>query len=173
MTQAMETGFCLGSNLGNRLEMLQGARDAMLARAGARLVAQSPVYETAPVGVRSEYRDLPFLNAVIVIESPLQPGEWLHIVQGVEKRMGRVRTEDRNAPRTLDIDILFSGDQYIESGILVVPHPRWAERRFVVQPLADVRPDLRMPDSPAAVREILAALPPGEGVEKYAEADAW
>lgn len=169
----METGFCLGSNMGDRLAALKRARDAMLERGGAKLAAQSPIYETEPVGVRPEYRDKPFLNAVVIIESDLPAGEWLHIAQGVERRLGRIRTDDRTAPRTVDIDILYHGSDYLESGILIVPHPRWAERRFVVQPLADVRPDLVLPESSYSVRDVLAALPPGEQVTRLLEADAW
>jgi 2-amino-4-hydroxy-6-hydroxymethyldihydropteridine diphosphokinase len=164
----IETGFSLGSNEGDRLARLVEARDRLLDRAGARLAAQSPVYETEPVGVRPEHRDRTFLNAVIVLASHRRAGQWLHVIGDVEKAMGRVRTADRFAPRPIDIDVLFSGADCIESGILIVPHPRWAERRFVVQPLADVRPDLVLPGAGRAVREVLAALPPGEGVELLA-----
>ena len=169
----MEIGFSLGSNQGDRLEALRQARDRLCETAGAGLVAQSPVYETEPVGVREEYRHLSFLNAVVVLESDTEAGEWLHRAHRVEREMGRTRGSDRFAPRPIDIDILYCGEHCLDSGILIVPHPRWADRRFVVQPLADVRPDLVLPGTCRTVRSILASLPAGESVVRYADADAW
>jgi 2-amino-4-hydroxy-6-hydroxymethyldihydropteridine diphosphokinase len=79
-----------------------------------------------------------------------------------------VRTEDRNAPRPIDIDIIFCGDEVVDSDLLQVPHARWAERRFVVQPLADVRPELVLPGTDEPVRKILAEMPDNE-VRLFAE----
>lgn len=78
--------------------------------------------------------------------------------------MGRVRTGDRNAPRIIDIDILYAGDFIVHEPGLVLPHPRWAEREFVVQPLADVRPDLVLPGTGSKVREVLEAVKGTGGV---------
>lgn len=164
----MEIGFSLGSNLGDRLVYLQQARDRLLLHSDSRLLAQSPVYETAPVGVRPEYDDLSYLNSVVVLESGMSPHDWLAALSRIETELGRVRTDDRNAPRTIDIDIIYAGEHVIGSGGLEVPHPRWLERRFVVQPLADIRPELVIPESGKTVREILANLPPDEKVAPFA-----
>ena len=165
-----EVGMSLGSNLGERLAHLQEARERLRrVDPGARLLAQSPVYETEPVGVRPEHAALRYLNAVLVFESELPAGEWLHAIHGLERDMGRVRGADRNAPRPIDVDILYCGDACLESNMLIVPHPRWAQRRFVVQPLADVRPDLVLPEAAQSVRAILAALAdPPAGIRLFA-----
>jgi 7,8-dihydro-6-hydroxymethylpterin-pyrophosphokinase len=80
------------------------------------------------------------------------------------------RTEDRNAPRPIDIDIIYAGDQVIDSGGLEVPHPRWAERRFVVEPLCDIRPSLVIPEEHKPVSEILRTLPADDGLSVLDEA---
>ncbi len=169
----MESGFSLGSNLGDRRAALAAARDALRATPGARLLAQSPIYETTPVGVRPEYRDLAFYNAVVLVESDRDAAAWLQRVETVERALGRVRGPDRFAPRPIDIDLLYCGDACIDSGGLVVPHPRWAERRFVVQPLADVRPDLVLPGAARTVREVLDGLAGDEAARIAVAADAW
>lgn len=158
MSERVEAGFSLGSNLGDRLEWLRSARDALAAVPGCRLLARSPVYETEPVGVRDEYLDLKYLNAVVIVGGPLRAMDWIAELGRIETTLGRVRAADRYAPRTIDIDLLYCGDAVVDSGGIVVPHPRWAERRFVVQPLADVRPDLRVPGSTAAVAGLLGSL---------------
>ena len=165
-----EVGMSLGSNLGDRLARLQEARERLRhSDPRAQLLAQSPVYETDPVGVRPEHRALKYLNAVLVFESEMPAGEWLHAIHRLEREMGRVRGSDRNAPRPIDVDILFCGDECLESSMLIVPHPRWTQRRFVVQPLADVRPNLVLPGEARDVRSVLAALadPPG-GIRLFA-----
>ena len=160
----METGFSLGSNLGDRAGALAEARRRLLAEPGARLLAQSPAYETEPVGVLPAYRDLKFLNAVLVVASEHGAEQWLDALSRIEHDMGRRRTGDRFAPRSIDIDLLYCGACCIDSGGLVVPHPRWAERRFVVQPLCDVRPGLVLPGAGRTVRQVLEALPDEEEV---------
>ncbi len=154
-----ETAFCLGSNLGDRLRYLVQAKTRILLCPQTEFVGQSSVYETEPVDVRPENLGLKFLNAVLVVRSPRPAEEWLHQIQKIESALQRIRTQDRNAPRTIDIDLLFSGDRMIESAALQVPHPRWAERRFVVQPLAEVCPARRLPGGSGSVREQLARLP--------------
>lgn len=164
----MEIAFSLGSNLGDRLALMQQARDALVARALPGSAAQSSLYETEPVGVKPEYASLSFLNAVIAFDTEETAEAWLQTLAGIEQTLGRVRIEDRYAPRTIDIDILYAGDQCIGSGGLIVPHPRWAERRFVVEPLAEIRPDLVLPGRRLTVREILCRLPEGETLERVA-----
>lgn len=165
----IETGFCLGSNVGGRLRLLTQAKTLLLMDPSVRFVDQSPVYETEPVGVKEEYQSMKFLNAVLVIESPYSAEEWLPKIKSVEKKLDRVRIEDRNAPRTIDIDLLFAGDQVVDSDLLQVPHPRWAERRFVVQPLADVRPELILPGTTCPVQNVLASMGESDDVRLYSE----
>lgn len=153
-----EAGFSLGSNLGDRLANLRAARTALAGTPGARLLASAPVYETEPVGVRPEHRHLKFLNTVVILEAPLDADAWLARIREIETALGRVRTADRYAPRGVDVDLLYCGELTIEEPHLTVPHPKWAERRFVLQPLADVRPNLRLPGCEGVVSEALAAL---------------
>jgi len=163
----MEMALCLGSNSGDRLRFLQQARDALVALDGVTLLAQSPVYETDPVGVREQYADLAFLNAVLILESNWPPDGLSAAMHAIEDRLGRVRSEDRYAPRTIDIDMLYAADTRSDDPALVLPHPRWDTRRFVVQPLTDVRPALALPDQQRTVREILAALPPHPAARRF------
>jgi len=162
----MEVGFSLGSNRGDLVANMREAKRRILHAPVVTFVAQSPLYETEPVGVAPEYADLKFMNAVLVVESERIPAEWLKVLHQIENDMGRRRTEDRNAPRPIDVDILYAGEECMDRGDLVVPHPRWAQRRFVVQPLADVRPDLVLPGAGKRVVDILAELE-GETVTEY------
>lgn len=163
----MEIGLSLGSNLGDRVGHFARARREIASLPKTRMLAQSPVYETDPVGVQPRHQHLKFLNAVLIIETGLALADAQREIAALELKMGRRRDVDRFAPREIDIDILYAGDVWMETEGLTVPHPRWAERRFVVQPLADVRPDLVLPGARADVREILAALPPGGGVTLF------
>ena len=165
----METGFSLGSNLGDRLQFLRWAKTRLILAGQATFVGQSAVYETEPVDVADAYSSMKFLNAVLVLESSLSSQEWLVVLKKVELDLLRVRTGDRNAPRTIDIDILFSGDEIVDSDLLQIPHPRWSERRFVVEPLADVRPDLILPGADVSVKTILDQLPASDEVRLFAE----
>lgn len=160
----MEFGLCLGSNLGDRLAHLQAARASILALPGVDLLAQSPVYDTEPVGVRAEYAALTFLNAVLIVAAPPDPDALGGRLRAIEDALGRRRTDDRYAPRPIDIDVIYAGSVVQEDPALVLPHERWSRRRFVVQPLCDVRPDLRLPGEERTVREVLLALPPRPAV---------
>ena len=154
----MEIGFSLGSNLGDRIDHLIRAKNEILYSSGGVLLAQSPVYETEPVDVCPNYHHLLFLNAVIVVESDKTLSYWAVKLDEIETKLGRIREEDKNAPRTIDIDLLYFGHEKRDSGGLTVPHPRWAMRRFVVQPLCDVRPDLLLPNTKKTVRDTLRTL---------------
>lgn len=164
----MEIGLSLGSNLGDRLGFLRAARDAMAALPGLLVVAQAPVYETEPVGVKPEYADLAYLNTVVILETERPVADVHRDLARIEESHGRVRRGDRFAPRTLDIDVLYAGDQVSSSDRLTVPHPRWADRRFVVQPLSDVRPDLILPGMTCSVRAWLDQLPAEPRVTLFA-----
>lgn len=155
----MEIGLSLGSCLGDRLAYLSMARAMISALPGVTVVAASPVYETEPVGVKPEHAALPYLNAVLVVETDLAPESLRECLAEIEDAAGRVRGADKYAPRTLDIDVLYAGTLQHASETLTVPHPRWAQRRFVVQPLADVRPDLVVPGSAERVAQQLATIP--------------
>jgi len=165
----MEIGFCLGSNLGDRLQFLRWAKTRIFLSGKAAFVGQSSVYETEPVHVREEYRAMKFLNAVVIGESDRSPQEWLPLIKKIEADLSRVRSDDRNAPRTIDIDILFAGDQIVDSELLQIPHPRWVGRRFVVEPLAEVRPELILPGTKSTVVKILAQMPASDEVRLFAE----
>jgi 2-amino-4-hydroxy-6-hydroxymethyldihydropteridine diphosphokinase len=128
----------LGSNLGDRLTHLQRAIDALAATDGIEVVAVSRVYETAPVG-GPEQDD--FLNAVLAVDTTLDPAALLAAAQAAEQGEQRVRTV-RWGPRTLDVDILRYGDERVSTPDLEIPHPRMEERAFVLAPLHDVAPDL-------------------------------
>jgi 2-amino-4-hydroxy-6-hydroxymethyldihydropteridine diphosphokinase len=155
----MECGLSLGTNLGDRLGNMAGAAERLAALAGMRVTARSHIYETEPVEVKAIYREMAYLNAVVVVEWQGDLSALSAAVHGVEAVMGRVRGEDRNAPRPIDIDILYADDVMLDDDDLTLPHPRWSERRFVVQPLADVRPSLCIPGQNRTVAAILAALP--------------
>lgn len=165
----LEYGLGLGSNRGDRLANLRHARERIRRIEGVRILAASPVYETDPVDVSPAFRDSLFLNACLVVDYPGEPIELARRLHAIEDAMGRRRTADRNAPRVIDIDLLYAGDTLLESGELSLPHPRWHARRFVVKPLADIRPDLRLPGSTRTLRELDRALPDSPSVHRHAE----
>ena len=143
----------LGSNIGNREKNLQDAVDR-LSSANLRVLRISSVYETEPM----DRRDQPwFLNLVAEAETSLYPLQLLQRTQRVEMDLGRKRLAAKG-PRTIDIDILLYGNSVIHSAPLEVPHPRLSERRFVLEPLAELAPDLRHPLSRRMVRGVLAAI---------------
>jgi len=151
----------LGSNLGDRQHNLNMALELLSQRVNVRKV--SSTYETEPVG----NPDQPlFLNQVVRIQTRLAPLELLTLIQGIEFKLGRIRDKP-NAPRSLDIDILFYGDQVIKNRQLVVPHPRIEERAFVLVPLVEIAPKLIHPVSGKTAEKMLAALKQGvQGVFK-------
>ena len=165
----MEIGFSLGSNMYNRKRLLMQAKNLLLSAPCTVYVAQSPIYETTPVDVKPEFQEMAYLNSVVIVESELPLESWLSYIGKIEDNLGRVRTDDRNSPRPIDVDIIYAGEQIIDSGGLVVPHPRWAERRFVVQPLCDVRPEMVLPEADQPVSSILNALPPDAGMRVFDE----
>lgn len=164
----MEYGLSLGSNLGDRLDFLMQARACVSNIVGVSGILHSPVYETEAVGVRLEHKDMAYLNAVLVVQSELTPAELSDAIHAIEARLGRVRTEDRFAPRPIDIDILYAGQTMMDDEALTLPHPRWAERRFVAQPLADIKPDLVFPGDRKTVHEVLDTLPEEPAVALFA-----
>jgi 2-amino-4-hydroxy-6-hydroxymethyldihydropteridine diphosphokinase len=150
----------IGSNLGDRLGHLQLAVDDLAAADGVTVVAVSPVYETAPVG-GPEQPD--YLNAVVAVDTARSARALLSLARTIEAHAERVRTV-RWGPRTLDVDVLLVGSERIDEPDLVVPHPRMAERAFVVVPLADLDPAwrARIPADAASVRPTGLSLAPPE-----------
>lgn len=132
----------LGSNLGDREAILRAAVDALDAEDGIEVVAVSSLRDTEPVGVGDQPR---FLNGAVALDTTLAPRELLERLLEVEQRFGRVRVPGEHGPRTLDLDLLLYGDERIDEPGLVVPHPRLHERRFVLEPLADLDPELDVP----------------------------
>jgi 2-amino-4-hydroxy-6-hydroxymethyldihydropteridine diphosphokinase len=150
-------GIALGSNLGDRMRNLRAALDALRQIASpGEPVLTAPVYQTEPRFCPPGSPD--FLNTVVEIGFDGGPLELLALTRGIEKQLGRTRGAERNTPRTIDIDLLYLGDEILIGGELTLPHPRIGERRFVLQPLADIRPDLVLPGQTKAVAEILAGL---------------
>jgi 2-amino-4-hydroxy-6-hydroxymethyldihydropteridine diphosphokinase len=133
----------LGSNLGNRLETLQGAVDALEDTPGVRVKAVSPVYETEPWGVEPGSQPS-YFNAVVVLRTTLPPSSLLERAQAVEEAFHRVRDE-RWGPRTLDVDIVSYEDAVSQDPVLTLPHPRAHQRAFVLAPWHDVDPAATLP----------------------------
>jgi len=143
----------LGSNLGDRAENLRKARERIEA-SGVRIRRGSSLYETEP----REMLDQPwFLNQAIEAETTLFPRQLLARLLRIEREMGRVRATPKG-PRIIDLDILLFGNAVVHAAGLEIPHPRLSERRFVLEPLAELDPDLRPPRGRRTVREMLAEV---------------
>lgn len=140
---------------------------AALAEAGVRVARRSAVYETEPVDIV----DQPwFLNCVVEAETELLPLGLLHALQRIERELGRNRAPEVSGrgPRTIDIDIVFFGQHVVRLPELTIPHPRLAERRFVLEPLRELTPELRHPLTRKTPAEMLAELPDTAQVRRYA-----
>ena len=143
--------IALGSNLGDRVANLLEARERMKS-SNLKLTRASSIYETEPRG----FLDQPwFLNQVVEAQTTLYPRQLLARLLQIEKEMGRERIV-LNGPRLIDLDILLFGDSTLHLPGLEIPHPRMAERRFVLEPLAELAPALRHPRTRRSVREMLA-----------------
>lgn len=166
------TGIALGSNLGERAENLRAALDGLrgLASPGS-LVMVAPLYETEPLGCPKG--SPAFLNTVVEIDWPGMPLELLAKTRALEICLGRIPNPVRNAPRVIDIDILYCGDAAVDSPDLELPHPRMVQRRFVLMPLADIRPAFKVMPSGIAVRDLLASLDSDEPLPVRVESSCW
>jgi 2-amino-4-hydroxy-6-hydroxymethyldihydropteridine diphosphokinase len=152
----------MGANLGDRLGTLREATKR-IGQLG-RITAISSVYETAPVG----YADQPaFLNMALGCETDLDAASLMQTLLAIEQELGRVRSF-RNAPRTLDLDLLLYGDRIIDTPTLTVPHPRMGERAFVLVPLAEIAPDMINPSSGKTLTALKDALGEFEGIQVFA-----
>jgi len=154
----------LGSNVGDRLANLRAAREE-LPRHGVQPLRASSVYETEPVDQATGQRD--FLNACLRVETGLGPEELLDACKALEAELGRRRSDVRQSPRTIDVDLLLLGDIEHRSERLTLPHPAVARRRFVLLPLLELDPELTLPDG----KPLAAALPAtsGQRVDRLGE----
>jgi len=141
----------MGSNLGDRGAHLAAALAALRATEGVEVVAVSPLYETDPVGPPPQG---PYLNGAIELATTLTPDALLERLLEIEASRGRTRGPDRNAPRTLDLDLLLYGDRKSSGPGLEIPHPRLADRPFVLEPLCDLAADLVHPILGETIEEL-------------------
>ena len=159
----MRAGIALGSNLGERLANLRAARERVRMIPGVSGPARtSRIYETDPVN--STPGSGAYLNAVLEVEYEGQPIALLDGLQAIEAELGRPSKRPRNAPRTIDLDILYVGNLVLSNQDFVIPHPRLHQRRFVLTPLADICPELVLPGQQRTVAALLATLQDPAGV---------
>jgi 2-amino-4-hydroxy-6-hydroxymethyldihydropteridine diphosphokinase len=144
----------IGSNLGKRIATLELALGRMVVGGKIVLVDKSPYYETAPEGLKDQP---PFVNAVLRLQTDLTPRELLHRLQGIEESLGR-RRGIRWGPRTIDLDLLLYDDIILKEESLEIPHPRMHERRFVLEPLCDIAPEVMHPLLKKTAKELLKGL---------------
>lgn len=160
----MKAGIALGSNIEPRILNLQEAFRAICDfHSGSEPVLQSKVYETSPVDCPSGASA--FLNAVVEISTSLTPMILHRSLQEIEQVLGRPTAHERNSPRTIDLDLLYCDDCVMNTVELTLPHPRMMTRRFVLQPLADIRPFLLIPNFRNNVSELLSGLISNEKTE--------
>ena len=165
----MKVGLGLGSNLGDRLRHLQQAKSYLLSLSLEQWHVASPLYETEPVSCPPNSPK--FLNAVLEIEFDGAPKALLNKVLTYEAAHGRDRDLPKNAARTIDIDILYFGETEILEEDFVVPHPRLAERRFVLLPLSTIRPDMIVKGIGKTVQTLVRELPSQDGEIKLVQQD--
>jgi 2-amino-4-hydroxy-6-hydroxymethyldihydropteridine diphosphokinase len=150
----------LGANVGDCASHIRDAVTRL--ESAGRVVAVSSLYETEPV----EFTDQPwFLNCAVALETTNMPKPLMAALLSIEREMGRQRTQEKG-PRTIDIDILLYGDMIVDSQELTIPHPAMHQRRFVLEPLAEIAPEARHPVLKKTIRELLDALPAGQVVRR-------
>lgn len=163
MVPGMRVGLALGSNLGDRAATLSAARRFLVSlHTGPGAPLFSALYETEPLDCPAGSPG--FLNAAAEIETQLDPAALLGRLQAAEREAGRLATGTRNSPRPLDLDLLYYGDLVASGPLLILPHPRMLQRRFVIEPLAEIRPDLVLPEQTQTIGALLSAWPPDPAV---------
>ncbi len=164
----MRTAVALGSNLGDRFANLRAARSAIVGLSNVKPpIFSSAVYETEPVGCEPGAKK--FLNAVVEFDYEGDPASLLEQLIRIEEALGRSRDHSKNVSRTIDVDLLYCGRRNLESERLQLPHPRMHLRKFVLQPLADIRPELILPHERKTVRELLTELKQSAEVVRFKE----
>jgi 2-amino-4-hydroxy-6-hydroxymethyldihydropteridine diphosphokinase len=141
----------IGGNLNDRFGLLSTAKENILLEIGD-ILRESSIYETAPWGFESEQN---FLNQVIIVSTSLLPNQVLRKCQVIEDRLGRVRQSEQYISRTMDIDILFYNDEIIKTQDLIIPHERLHQRKFTLEPLVEISPNLVHPVIKKTLSEIL------------------
>lgn len=149
-------GIALGSNLGDRTDNLRRALNLIYESVPGAVIRAACIYETLPVECAPGTQA--FLNTAIELEADIQPHDLHTKLKSIESQLGRPTLHERNSPRTIDLDILHAGPLTIEDETLTVPHPRLHQRRFVLQPMADLNPSLQLPNQAKTIAELLAAL---------------
>ena len=156
----VEAAVSFGANQGDRLANLSAALAKILALPSVTLLAKSSVYETEPVDVPPEFTDKSFANSVAVFAvSGMSAGEWSERLHAIEDELLRTRGRVPHLPRTIDLDLLTFGDTVSDTPTLRLPHPQISKRRFVCEPLAQIRPDLILPGMTQNIRTLLTSLP--------------
>jgi 2-amino-4-hydroxy-6-hydroxymethyldihydropteridine diphosphokinase len=164
----MRTAVALGSNVGDRLQNLRAARKAILGLSNVKPpILCSAIYETDPVGCEPGAKK--FLNAVVEFDYENDPASLLEQLIQIEEGLGRRCDHKKNVSRTMDIDLLYWGDRKSQDKRLQVPHPRMHLRKFVLEPLADIRPTLILPGQTKTVRELLAELEKSGDVARFTD----
>lgn len=147
----------LGSNQGDRLGQISRALQHLGAEPGVRVVQMATIIETAPVGPPQD----PYLNTVAELDTALEPAALLSIFKRIERQQGRLSKAERWSPRPVDLDLLLYGDRILQDAALTIPHPRMHQRRFVLEPLAQLAPDVMHPIARKTISQLFAecALP--------------
>jgi 2-amino-4-hydroxy-6-hydroxymethyldihydropteridine diphosphokinase len=153
----------IGSNLGDRLKSLKDAKDRIEESIGSVILASS-VYETDPWGFESDEK---FLNMVLCVETILLPSGLLGRILMIESQLGRIRSENLNRSREIDIDILLYDNEIVNDAAIVVPHPRMHERRFVLVPLVEIAPSVIHPVLNKSAKSLLKSCKDNNKVRKY------
>ncbi len=154
MTHPEKVYLSVGSNLGDRAELLKKAEALVVQLPQTVFLRKSKIYETDPVGGPPQGK---YLNAIWEIETSLSPRELKNKLKKIEETLGR-KPSSRNAPREIDLDIILFGDQVVEENDLKIPHPRFPERGFVLEPLAELVPDKIHPILKKSVKELTSSL---------------
>lgn len=155
----------VGSNIGNKLENCKKGVDALIRSDSVTLKTQSPCYKTDPVDYLNQDW---FINYVIKIETSIDPFELLNRLKSIQRDAGRIRDEIRFGPRILDMDIILFDDKIIKTTTLTIPHPRMHKRRFVLQPVCDIDPEIIHPVFKKNMNYLLDSLDDeGQGIAEY------
>ncbi|MBD0787461.1 2-amino-4-hydroxy-6-hydroxymethyldihydropteridine diphosphokinase [Vibrio sp. Y2-5] len=147
--------IAVGSNLSDPVSQANNAIEALTKLPKSRFIAASSLYSSTPMGPQNQPD---YINAVVAVETELTPLELLDCTQAIEQEQGRVRKDERWGPRTLDLDIVLYGNETIDTERLTVPHYGMRVREFVLYPLAEITPELQLPDG-TALQELLKSVP--------------